>query len=334
MNWAEKYLAYISTQRRYSPRTGASYGRVLQDFLNFMEECTGKEVGRFDDDFILSCLSVNNIRSYQIELMDERKLSPRSVNLYLSVLSAWCKYLLKQDVLKADPVHLMKRPKQPARLPVFYKSTAMDAYLAADNALARRDFDLALRTVAEKKDTYKLCLYRIIVCMLYSTGMRRAELIALRQCDVDWSRRILRVRGKGDKMREIPLVDSVIQELSLYLESVRMLVGNTSEGPADPLLVTYDGAPLYPVLVDRAVKSEMSEQGSGFEGRKSPHVLRHSFATSLMENGADLNSIKEVLGHSNLAATQIYTHSSIRQLKKVYNAAHPRAAKKENGNNG
>lgn len=332
MNWAEKYIGYIATLRRYSPQTRSTYARVLEDFLLYSVGGEVLPVGEISDETIIASLSVNNIRSYQIELMDERKLSPRSVNLYLSILSSWCKYLIRQDALGANPVHLLKRPKLPSRLPYFYKDSDMQHYLAADNALLRRDFELDLRTDEEKKDTYRLCLQRIIVCLLYSTGMRRAEIIGLRRCDFDLSRRVLHVRGKGDKMREIPLVDSVIQELSLYLDSIRALVENAPAGALSPLLVTWSGAPLYPVLVDKAVKAELSGQGSGFEGRKSPHVLRHSFATSLMEKGAELNSIKEVLGHSNLAATQIYTHSSIRQLKSVYGKAHPRAVSKDKDN--
>lgn len=331
MNLAEKYLAYIGTQRRYSDKTCGAYAHVLEDFLHSASSDDILPMADYADEFILSCLTSAGIRAYQIELMDMRRMASRSVNLYLSVLSSWCRWLLRQDLLQTNPVHLVKRPKQPSRLPSFYKSSSMEAYLEQENALSRRDFELRMTTLQERKDTYRLCLDRMIVSLLYCSGIRRGELIGLRRSDLDISRKVLRVRGKGNKMREVPLVDPLIQELSLYLQAVEALVDRTDRTDV-PLLVTWAGGPLYPSRVDKAVKSELSAQPSGFEGRKSPHVLRHSFATSLMENGADLNSIKEVLGHSNLAATQIYTHSSIKQLKGVYIMAHPRAAKKERNN--
>ena len=147
---------------------------------------------------------------------------------------------------------------------------------------------------------------------------------------VDLSRRTMKVRGKGDKMREIPLVPSLCEEISLYLQSVESMEG-CERASSDPLLVTIKGEKLYPMLVDRAIKSELGQIGS-ITGRKSPHVLRHSLATELLNEGADLNSIKELLGHSSLAATQVYTHNSVEKLKKVYVNAHPRA--KSGGKNG
>ena len=311
----EQYIEVIRTQKRYSPRTVAIYAEVLEDFERF---CGG--------DSVISCLSVNTLRAYQISLLDERALTPRTVNLHLSVLSGLCRYLMRQRMLKSNPVHLLSRPKEKKRLPSFFKKEAMEKYLASDSALSRRDFDLDLPTERERRETYALCLNRIIVSILYSTGIRRAELIGLRRRDVDFSRRVLRVRGKGDKMREIPLVESVIQEISLYLNSVgKLVLCNTAAAEDSPLLVTRQGSPLYPVLGDRAVKAELGPSGLDFSGKKSPHVLRHTLATGLLEEGADLSSIKEVLGHANLAATQIYTHSSVAQLRKIYEQAHPRS---------
>ena len=168
---------------------------------------------------------------------------------------------------------------------------------------------------------------RLIVSVLYSTGMRRAELIGLRIGDVDFARGTMTVRGKGDKVREIPLVSSLCKEISLYLQAVETMVGRERS----PLAVTGKGLKLYPVFIDRAIKRALGRVGS-ITGRKSPHVLRHSLATELLDEGADLNSIKEFLGHSSLAATQVYTHNTIEKLKKVYVNAHPRA--KSGGKNG
>ncbi len=176
------------------------------------------------------------------------------------------------------------------------------------------------------EDLYNRRLRRLIISMLYGTGIRRAEIIGLKRSSVDFSRASLRVRGKGDKMREIPLVPSLVQEISLYLKAVSSIVGEVSSADA-PLLVTDKGKPLYPEFVDRAVKKELD--GTGATGRKSPHVLRHSLATALLDGGADLNAIKEMLGHSSLAATEVYTHNTVERLKTQYMNAHPRAKNKD-----
>ena len=181
--------------------------------------------------------------------------------------------------------------------------------------------NLALLTGNDKvsKELYSRRLSRLIVSILYSTAIRRSELIGLSIGSVDFSRQVMKVRGKGDKTREIPLVPSLCKEISLYLQSVETMEGHARPA-SDPLLITPGGAKLYPVFV------------GGITGRKSPHVLRHSLATELLNEGTDLNSIKEMLGHSSLAATQVYTHNSIEKLKKVYVNAHPRA--KSGGKNG
>ncbi len=312
MDDVEKYISYISSQRRYSARTREIYSSILDRFSTFSPDA----------------ITPASIRNYQIYLLDTEGLSPRTVNLHLSVISSYCKYLIRQGIMNSNPVSLVVRPRQSRRLPAFFNSTAMSAYMSEDNALDRRDFELDPETPAERKDTYWLCLRRIIVCTLFCTGMRRAELISLRQGDFDRGRGVMHVRGKGDKMREIPLLPELIEEISLYLQSVRRLVNAEVSVASDPLFVTWSNSRLYPVLVDRAVKEELGQSGKDFAGRKSPHVLRHSFATGLMEEGADLNSIKEVLGHANLAATQVYTHSSIKALKNIYEQAHPRATNK------
>lgn len=315
MDWIGDYITYISVQKRYSARTAQIYASVLNDFSLF---CA--------DEKLEDMLNLQGLRAYQIHLMDEKGESPRTVNLHISVLSGFCRYLLRMGFLKSNPASLLVRPKQPKRLPVFFKSGDMEGYLAADNALSRRDYELDLQTEEEKRDTYWLCLRRALVCTLYSTGMRRAEIIDLKTSDVDFSRSCVHVRGKGDKMREIPLVASCIQEISLYLQARKALVKSLE---TNALFVTFKGAELYPVLVDRAVKAELGQMGTGFSGRKSPHVLRHSLASGLLEDGADINSIKEVLGHANLAATQVYTHSNPAQLKRIYGASHPRSGKKK-----
>lgn len=305
-----KFLTYIGSVRRYSPRTCEIYKDVLEEYFAFCGNADGNPA---------DALTHQNIRSYEVYLLDTRKENARTVNLHLSVLSSFCKFLMKEEVLQSNPVHLVTRPKQDKMLPLFYRDESMDEYFESHvGTLEYGDYEAKLRY--------------IIVSILANTGIRRAELIGLDVSSVDLSRKVMRVRGKGDKMREIPLVPVICDEISLYLQSVSSLK-DASPGPDAPLLQTKKGGRLYPVLVDRAVKQELGEV-SGITGRKSPHVLRHTLATDLLGSGADLNSIKELLGHSSLAATQVYTHNSIERLQSVYNNAHPRAKTKKDGKNG
>jgi len=330
MNLIDEYLDYISGVKRYSPRTLDIYQRALDGFAE-ASGCT-------DDAGIVEAMKPVMVRNWEVSLMDSDKVSARTVNLYLSVLSSFAKYLISRDLLKSNPVTQVKRPKVSKRLPVFYRKDAMDKYFESTKQYAdgtilelySNAVPLTQKSDKGLKQAYESVLRRMIVSMLYSTGLRRAELISLNISSVDFHRSVMRVVGKGDKMREIPLVDSIIEEISLYLNAVELMVVS-GRRPEDPLLVTASGKRLYPELVDRAVKAELGA-ADDIKGRKSPHVLRHTLATELLEEGSDLNSIKELLGHSSLAATQVYTHNSVAKLKKVYESAHPRA--KKGGNYG
>ncbi len=290
------YIDYISGVRRYSPRTCEIYRDVLKAYLEF---AGGEEVP-----------DVQTLRSYEVYLLDDRKENARTVSLHLSVLSGYCRYLVRQGVLESNPVRLVKRPVQDRKLVEFYRESSMQEYFRST------------RGVPEYA-SYSAALSHLIVSLLYGTGIRRAELISLNRKSVDFSRRVLHVRGKGDKMREIPITPSLCDEISLYLRKVDSLKC-ADLSPEGPLLQTERGSRLYPVFVDRAVKKELAGV-PGISGRKSPHVLRHTLATELLDKGADINSIKEMLGHSSLSATQVYTHNSIERLKSVYHNAHPRA---------
>ena len=257
------------------------------------------------------------IRNYEVYLMDEKGEGAKTVNLHLSVLSGFCKFLMKEGLLASNPVRLVSRPKQEKRLPVFYREDAMKAYFERTKGVL-------------EYGKYEDQLQRMILGLLYGTGIRRSELISLNRNSVDFARRVLRVRGKGDKMREIPLLPSLCDEILLYLQSQDSLKC-ADKAPEAPLLQTPKGERLYPVFVDRQVKAALGGV-DGISGRKSPHVLRHTLATELLDEGTDLNSIKELLGHSSLAATQVYTHNSIERLQSVYKSAHPRA--KNDGNHG
>ena len=321
-----KYLQYIATVRRYSERTRAVYEDVLKDFEDFLSE------GEEGEPDVISGLTPQMVRSYEVHLLDARKLSSRTVNLHLSVLSGFCRFLMMSGSINSNPVRLVTRPKTEKRLPEFYRDASMDEYFLGTAHSASRDELDILRTFSSPcqsdkaaRALYERRLRRLVVSLLHATGIRRAELIGLNVADCDFSRGMLKVNGKGDKMREVPLVGEVADEIELYLEAAEHFFGCGREG-SRPLLLTPAGARLYPVYVDRAIKTELGG-ASGITGRKSPHVLRHTLATSLLNDGSDLNSIKELLGHSSLAATQAYTHNSIEKLKKVYSQAHPRASK-------
>ena len=338
-----EYIEYLRTQKRYSPRTCEIYSAVLDEYMKF-SGCPSEEQL---PDYMLFQL----VRSYEVYLMDgekkaekeeekekeekegkekgeregeepkkkknKMKLGPRTVSLHLSVLSGYCRFLMKQGVLKSNPVRLVRRPRQQKRLPSFLKEADLQGYFAA-----------TLWRVEDGR--YEDRMPRVIISILAGTAIRRSELISLDRKSFDPARGVLHVRGKGDKMREIPLLPSLCKEISLYLQSQDSLKSARTD-PDSPLIQTPRGGRLYPMFVERVVKGALGGVGD-IKGRKSPHVLRHTLATELLDGGADLNSIKEFLGHSSLAATQVYTHNSIERLQKVYNNAHPRA--KNGGKNG
>jgi integrase/recombinase XerC len=307
----DRFIGYITTVRRYSVRTQQIYRDVLDQFVSF----TGIS------DF--STVKASDVRRYELYLLDNKGLGARSVNQHLSVLSSFFRFLMHEGVLEANPCRTVSRPKTGKRLADFYRQEAMEEYFNATQTYVTEP-DMGM------EERYRKRLARLIISILYGTGMRRSELISLTRGDVDFKRRVVRVHGKGDKMREIPLIPSLCEEISLYLQSVESMEG-CNTGPDAPLLVSSKGKALYPVYIDRTVKEELGSVAS-ITGRKSPHVLRHSLATGLLNDGTDLNSIKELLGHSSLAATQVYTHNSIEKLKTVYDNAHPRA--KSGGNHG
>ena len=317
----DAFITYIRDIRRYSPRTQDIYRDVLEDF------------SRFSEGEVVASLTPSMLRRYEADCIN-RGLKPRTVHQHMSVLSGFCRFLMQKGIIESNPARNVKRPKMEKRLPEFYQEKSMDAYFAATDHWAGEDeLEILLSygpmpTDKTAVELYRHRLRRLIISLLFGTGIRRAELIGLQVGSFNQARQVLRVLGKGDKMREIPLVASLCHEICLYLNAVESMRG--SAPPADgPLLVTEKGRPLYPNYVDRTIKAELD--GYGITGRKSPHVLRHTVATALLDDGADLNSIKEMLGHASLAATQVYTHNSVDRLKKVYNNAHPRA--KNGGSN-
>ena len=319
----DAYIRYICNVRRYSDRTVALYEHAVKDYLShvFPE-------GVPEDDFeVAKAFNTSEIRSYMVHMLDSTPpMSAKTVSLHLSALSSICRYMMKDGLLRSNPVRLVTKPKVEKRVPQFFRKDSMDEYFNTTSRLLDKDgYDAFLRewhTLSGKK-YYSGLLERMVISTLYSLGLRRSELIGLKVGNVDFGRNVVKVCGKGDKMREIPLVPLLSEEILLYLKAVETMCGR-ERSLEEPLFVTYSGNPLYAKYVDRVVKSALGRVRS-VKGRKSPHVLRHSLATELMNGDAELNSIKELLGHSSLAATQVYTHSSIARLKDSYERAHPRA---------
>ncbi len=298
MRTLSEFIDYLKVQKRYSPRTLALYGKYIEDFYDF--------VSLSDDEDEFASLKSNTVRGFVASGLDSG-LSARTMNLKLSAISSYANFLVKKGLIVSNPVRRIHRPKQSKKLPEFYTQGAMENYFEKKRDV--EDF-VALRD-------------RTIVLTLYSTGLRRAELVNLKISDWDQGRSIFRVVGKGDKIREIPVPRTLSSELETYLSRLRE---NYPVGNKDNFFLTDSGQPFYLSFVNKVVKRELGGV-VGFTGKRSPHVLRHSIATHLLNNGADLNSIKEVLGHSSLAATQVYTHNSFEQLKNVFLTAHPRAKK-------
>ena len=327
MSFIAKYIAYIRDIRRYSSRTVNIYTDALKNYLRLIHKSES-----VDDTVLIASLNRSEIRQYEVALMEEG-LSARTVGLHISALSSFCRYLMKEGQLKSNPVRLVTKPKVEKRLPVYFRKQAMEEYF---NRISEQEDLQDLETFKAGWDTesgqelYEKRLSRLIISLLYNLGLRRAELISLTVGSIDFGRNIVKVTGKGDKMREIPLIASLCKEISLYLEAVETVCGG-KRSLKEPLLITYKGKSLYPAYVDRVVKSELSDV-KGITGRKSPHVLRHSLATELLNEDTNIHSIKEMLGHSSLAATQVYTHTDIARLKHIYKSAHPRA--KNGGKNG
>ncbi|MCR5708942.1 MAG: tyrosine-type recombinase/integrase [Bacteroidales bacterium] len=301
----ENFIRYLQAERRFSPRTVALYSGTVDEFTEYLD------AGELTPDMLPELLTVQTVRGFVARGLDSG-LGARTMNLKLSALSTWSGWLLRQGYIPANPVSKVPRPKQDRKLPEFYTEKAMDNY-----------FDESRRRVEEHPEDFRLLRNRMMMVVLYATGMRRAELCSLKVADFDPGRRTFRVLGKGDKLREIPVPALICQEISLYLEKLGEAYPDNPEGR---FFLTDRGAPLYLAFADNVVKEELAGI-EGFTGRKSPHVLRHSLATHLLNRGADLYSIKEILGHSSLAATQVYTHNSFEQLRKIYVTAHPRATK-------
>jgi len=293
----EAFISYLSHERKYSPHTVKAYEKDLRDFSAFCEiEYELKDI---------ESVSYPIIRNWIVSLVDQ-SIGNRSVNRKVTSLKSYYKFLMKTGSIQGNPLAKHKALKTAKKLEIPFSEAEMGELL---NELP---FENGFEGIRD----------RLIIELFYATGMRRSELINLKVQDLDLSNHTLKVLGKRNKERIIPLLESTIRLFDEYFVA-RKEVENSLESEA--VFLTSKGNKIYETLVYRIINGYFSKVSS--KVKKSPHILRHTFATHMLNQGADLNSVKELLGHSSLASTQVYTHNSIAELKKVHSKAHPRNRK-------
>ncbi|WP_242085398.1 tyrosine-type recombinase/integrase [Aestuariivivens sediminis] len=295
MNTLKPFTDYLLLEKKYSSLTVKAYTNDIESFSGFIQ----------DEFSSMDIVSVNyaQIRSWIISLV-EQNISNRSINRKISALNTFYRFQLKIGEIKTNPLTIHKALKTIKKVQLPFSKAEIDKVL--DDII----FD----------DSFEGIRDRVIVELFYSTGIRRIELVNLKLNSLNFQSKTLKVLGKRNKERIVPLLDSILKTLEMYLVK-RSRLENIQD--SDSLFLTKKGAKIYETLVYRIINNYFSKASS--KVKKSPHILRHSFATHLLNQGADLNAVKELLGHSSLAATQVYTHNSIAELKKVHLKAHPRS---------
>ena len=286
----DEFLKYLQFEKRYSNHTLLAYSTDLSQFIEFVN--TAYQLTEVSE------INHSVIRSWIVSLMEQR-VTARSVNRKITTLKTFYKFLIRQQIVTQNPMLKVLSPKVSKRLPVFIEKEKMDTLL--DSTLV--------------DDTFEGKRNKLIIELFYATGMRLSELINLKQTDVDMFATQLKVLGKRNKERLIPFSDSLKHQIAEYI-ALRPIASS------EYLFTNAKGKKIYEKLVYRIVNKNLGLITSA--NKKSPHVLRHTFATQMLNNGADLNAVKEILGHSSLAATQVYTHNTVEKLKRVHEQAHPR----------
>lgn len=290
--FTEQFIEYLQYQRKLSPHTITAYKSDLLEFINFIEE-------KFE---IQKSEEINNdmVRSWASELI-ENSLEPVSVRRKVSALRSYFKYLQKETILEKSPITNVPQLKVAKKLPVVI------SYESINSIFDNKPIDSG----------YNESLNHIVICILYGTGIRRAELIGLKESNIDLEQRQIKVLGKRNKERIVPITMELAEQILWFIE-IKRNTGIIS----DNLLVTIKNEILYPGYIYNVVKKTLTLHQ--VNGKRSPHILRHTYATRLLQNGAELLSVKELLGHSSLASTQVYTHVNIEDLKKIYKKNHPK----------
>jgi len=292
----ERFLDYIAYEKRYSQHTILAYRSDLDQFLQYLANQYQTT------DLIQADHQV--IRSWIVTLLEDGQ-TPRTVNRKITTLKSFYRFMVKEGVIKENPMSRVTAPKTSKRLPAFVEQNSMDT----------------LFNNIEFGEGYPASRDRMIMELFYATGMRLSEMINLAEEDIDFVKNVLKVTGKRNKQRLIPFSNYLADLLSNYLKMKRSTFNRHEQ--ENSLFLTNKGEKLYSRLVQRIVHHYLDQVTT--ISKRSPHVIRHTFATHMLNNGADLNAIKEILGHANLAATQVYTHNTIEKLKSIYKQAHPRA---------
>ena len=306
MNWIEDFIDYLRYERNYSRRTTDEYQADLEAFRQFYEAT--------DSSLSWADMPADVIRQWVVEMMDKGN-APTSVRRRLSSLRSFYKFLLRRNLVSRDPVHSIPGPKVEKRLPAYVRETEMDKLFDGDFF----------------GEGYQGFRDRMILLTFYSTGIRLSELVGLTDKDVDLDQMQLKVTGKRNKQRIIPYGDEYGDSLRQYLVERDDFAKQFASDDRSLFLDERSGRRMTPVKVRNIVKKYLSLVTT--QQRNSPHVLRHTFATAMLNHQADLQSVKELLGHESLSTTEIYTHTTFEQLKEMYNQAHPRA-KTKGGNYG
>ena len=291
----EDFLEYFRTERNKSELTVLSYRKDLEEFETFFESLKENITWTNVDESI--------VREWIIYLMDDQHMTASSVNRKLSALRSFFHYLLRMQVITSNPMTRITGPKKQKYLPVFVRENEMNIMLEE----------------LSRDDTYEGILSLTVILMLYLTGMRRAEILSISDRDIDFSSKQIKVTGKRNKQRVIPFGNELESQIKRYLYAREQQFGVGFEN----LFINKKGTPLSKAQISEIVKRELSTVTT--QQKKSPHVLRHTFATAMLNSGADLTSIQKLLGHASLATTQVYTHVSFEELKNAYQNAHPRS---------
>lgn len=294
--YIQSFLDYLKFQKRYSRHTILAYDKDLQAFFTYLNDQYGETP--------LQEIKPTFIRSWLAELKATEDCSAKTINRKISSLRSFFKFHLKLSTISANPMASVKGPKIPKKLPAFVNEA---------------DMETLFRHV-EFADNWKGQTEKLILLLLYHTGMRKSELINLKNQHLDLGKNAVKVLGKGNKERIIPLNTGLVQNLAAYIKNKNVQFDSAVD---DALFLTEKGKKMGPRQVYTIAKNYLSLITT--IDKKSPHILRHSFATHLMNGGADLNAVKELLGHSSLASTQVYTHNTIEKLKDVFKKAHPKA---------
>jgi integrase/recombinase XerC len=301
----QSFIDYLKFEKRYSVHTVRSYHDDLVQFFEFLDT-------QFDTHKIKE-ISQSFVRSWLASLKDDG-ITARTINRKISTLKSFFKFQLKNGKIENTPMFNIIAPKISKRLPVFIKE---------------KDVADLTRSLTSRTEDWDSLNTKMLITVFYSTGMRLSELINMKEKQVDFSRKQLKILGKGNKERIVPAGEELLSTIRDYINEKRKIFARESVGPRgertdDVLLVSAKGKKLYPKYAYNLVKAILSEEVKTLD-KKSPHVLRHTFATHLMNNGANLDAVKELLGHASLASTQVYTHNTIEKLKNVYKKAHPKA---------